>query len=171
METELHFLTIPQLYQDIREKSYPQMLPTQKYFENMVNNNKIPYLLGEIQQCKNIAAWFVSCRDQKRASNGINHHEDCQSPKISLLTICIVLISVHRHTYCTYTQNRYLLIHYLYWMLQNLQISTMKERSASKEHQISDTIYDMIYIICKYYLQPLGGGGGVTEIDLRKCTL
>lgn len=71
VETELHFLTTCLLYQDIRDIYYPRITTAQQDFENMANHEKLPYLLGEIQQCANTAARFVSCCDKKRTSNGI----------------------------------------------------------------------------------------------------
>ena len=70
VETELHFLTTCPLYQDIRDTYFPQITTTQGQFENMTNDEKLPYLLGEVQQCANTAARFVSCCDKKRISNG-----------------------------------------------------------------------------------------------------
>ena len=70
VETELHFLTRCQLYQDIRDTFYPQISSTQKDFRNMDNNKRLPYLLGEIQTCDITAATFISCCDRRRASNG-----------------------------------------------------------------------------------------------------
>ena len=37
------------LYQDIRDTYFPQITHTQSEFENMTNDKKLPYLLGEIQ--------------------------------------------------------------------------------------------------------------------------
>jgi len=44
VETELHFLTTCHLYQDIRDTYFPQISNTQKNFENLTNNPKLPYL-------------------------------------------------------------------------------------------------------------------------------
>ena len=71
VETELHFLTTCPLYQDIRDTYFPQITYTQREFENMTNEEKLPYLLGEIQQCANTAARFVNCCDKRRLANGI----------------------------------------------------------------------------------------------------
>lgn len=71
VETELHFLTTCPLYQDIRDIYFPQITNTQREFENRTNIEKLPYLLGEVQQCANTAARFVSCCDKKRTSSGI----------------------------------------------------------------------------------------------------
>ena len=70
VETELHFLTICPLYQDIRDTYFPQITITHRDFENMSNDKKLPYLLGEVQQCANIAARFVICCDKRRIANG-----------------------------------------------------------------------------------------------------
>ena len=70
-ETELHFLTTCQLYQGIRDTYFPKITNTQEGFENITNNKKCPYLLGEVQQCANTAARCVRCCDRKRMSNGI----------------------------------------------------------------------------------------------------
>ena len=70
VETELHFLTICPLYQDIRDTYFPQITITHRDFENMSNDKKLPYLLGEVQQCANTAAKFVTCCDKRRISNG-----------------------------------------------------------------------------------------------------
>ena len=61
VETELHFLTTCPLYQDIRDTYFPQITHTRREFETMTNVEKLPYLLGEIQQCANTAAKFVNC--------------------------------------------------------------------------------------------------------------
>ena len=71
LETELHFLTTCPLYQDIRDIYFPQFANTQSDFENKTNIEKLPYLLGEIQQCANTAARFVSCCDKKRTTSGL----------------------------------------------------------------------------------------------------
>ena len=69
VETELHFLTTCPLYQDIRDTYLPQFLQTQSEFVNMTNEEKLPFLLGEIQQCANTAAKFVNCCDKRRLEN------------------------------------------------------------------------------------------------------
>ena len=71
VETELHFLTTCPLYQDIRDSYFPQITYTQREFENLTNDEKLPYLLGEIHQCANTAARFVNCCDKRRLANGI----------------------------------------------------------------------------------------------------
>ena len=68
VETELHFLTACPLYQDIRDTYFPQITNTQGEFENMSNEERLPYLLGEVQQCANTAASFVSCCDRRRTT-------------------------------------------------------------------------------------------------------
>ena len=70
VETELHFLTTCPLYQDIRDLYFPLFANTHTEFENLTDIEKLPYLLGEVQQCTNTAARFISCCDKKRASNG-----------------------------------------------------------------------------------------------------
>ncbi|KAE8297668.1 hypothetical protein D5F01_LYC04306 [Larimichthys crocea] len=67
VETELHFLTTCQLYQDTY---FPQIADTQRDFETLDPIQKLPYLLGEVQQCANIAGRFLYCCDQRRTSSG-----------------------------------------------------------------------------------------------------
>ena len=71
VETELHFLTTCPLYQDIRDTYFPQFTQTQSEFVNMTNDEKLPFLLGERQECANTAARFVNCCDKRRLENGL----------------------------------------------------------------------------------------------------
>ena len=71
VETELHFLTTCPLYQDIRDTYFPQFTQTQREFVDMTKDKKLPYLLGEIQQCANTAARFVNCYDKRSLENGL----------------------------------------------------------------------------------------------------
>ena len=58
-----------QMYDHIRDTYFPQITQTHKEFEEKSNFEKLPYLLGEIQQCAITAAWFVTCCHEKRATS------------------------------------------------------------------------------------------------------
>ena len=66
VETELHFLTTCDMYQDIRDTFFPQITRIHEDFEHLTTDRQLPYLLGESQKCANIAARFVSSCDKRR---------------------------------------------------------------------------------------------------------
>ena len=61
VETELHFLTSCQMYDNIRDTYLPQITLIHKEFEIKSNFDKLPYLLVETPQCAITAARFVTC--------------------------------------------------------------------------------------------------------------
>ena len=69
VETELHFLTSFPMYDHIRETYFPQITQIHKEFENKLNFEKLPYLLGEIPQCAITAARLMTCSHKKRATS------------------------------------------------------------------------------------------------------
>ena len=50
VETELHFLSTCQMYDNIRDPYFPQITQIHTEFENKPNIDELPYLLGEIPQ-------------------------------------------------------------------------------------------------------------------------
>ncbi|KAG8012324.1 hypothetical protein GBF38_020037, partial [Nibea albiflora] len=70
VETELHFLTTCQLYQDIRDTYFPQITNTQKDFETLDMSIKFHTCCLKYSRIANIAAGFVNCCDHRRTSSG-----------------------------------------------------------------------------------------------------
>ena len=58
-ETELHFLTKCEKYEQIRQTHFPKLEAIQKGFLNLVDIEKLPILLGEDPKCSRLAAAYV----------------------------------------------------------------------------------------------------------------
>ena len=72
LETELHALTSCQSYKDIRNTHFPLITKACNDFKDPPDAHKLPYLLGEIQQCANAAARFVTCWTHSAHNNCTN---------------------------------------------------------------------------------------------------
>ena len=68
VETELHFLTSCQMYDQIRDTYFTQITQTHKELDTKSNFDNVPYLLGEIPRCAITAARCAPCYHKKRAT-------------------------------------------------------------------------------------------------------